>query len=119
MKHKELTYKIIGVFFDVYNELGHGFLESVYQHSIGSGIRDRRIEGIERHKNTGLVSREAGRSIEGDMMVEDVVLLELKLLVAWNAPTLRSCQLPTRHGYRGRYTAELWAKTGIQEVSAR
>ena len=24
---KELTYKIIGVFYDVYNELGHGFLE--------------------------------------------------------------------------------------------
>ena len=29
--------KIIGVFYDVYNELGHGFLESVYQKSLGSG----------------------------------------------------------------------------------
>jgi PD-(D/E)XK nuclease superfamily len=28
--HEELTEKIIGVFYDVYNELGHGFLESVY-----------------------------------------------------------------------------------------
>ena len=27
MKHAELTDKIIGVFFEVYNELGHGFLE--------------------------------------------------------------------------------------------
>ena len=25
-KHRELTEKIIGVFYDVYNELGHGFL---------------------------------------------------------------------------------------------
>jgi hypothetical protein len=24
-KHKELTGKVIGVFYDVYNELGHGF----------------------------------------------------------------------------------------------
>jgi hypothetical protein len=28
-KHKELTERIIGVFYEVYNELGHGFLESV------------------------------------------------------------------------------------------
>lgn len=31
LKHRELTQKVIGVFFEVYNELGHGFLESVYQ----------------------------------------------------------------------------------------
>ena len=30
LKHSELTDKIIGVFYDVYNELGHGFLESTY-----------------------------------------------------------------------------------------
>jgi hypothetical protein len=28
--HSELTEKIIGVFYEVYNELGYGFLESVY-----------------------------------------------------------------------------------------
>jgi hypothetical protein len=27
MKNQEITEKIIGVFYDVYNELGHGFLE--------------------------------------------------------------------------------------------
>ena len=32
--HRELTEKIIGVFYDVYNELGHGFLESVYRNSM-------------------------------------------------------------------------------------
>jgi len=25
LKHRELTKKIIGVFYEVYNELGHGF----------------------------------------------------------------------------------------------
>lgn len=49
-KHKELTEKVIGVFFEVYNELGHGFLESVYQRSfeialIANGFRAlRKIE---------------------------------------------------------------------------
>ncbi len=28
-KHQQLTDKVIGVFYAVYNELGHGFLESV------------------------------------------------------------------------------------------
>lgn len=31
MKHQELTEKLIGVFYEVYNELGYGFLESVYE----------------------------------------------------------------------------------------
>src|SRR5437870_2338004 len=33
-KHSEITDKIIKVFFEVYNELGHGFLESVYERSL-------------------------------------------------------------------------------------
>ncbi len=32
--HPELTEKIIGVYYDVYNEVGHGFLESVYSDSM-------------------------------------------------------------------------------------
>ncbi|MGH9966270.1 MAG: GxxExxY protein [Pyrinomonadaceae bacterium] len=33
-KHGQLTAKIIRTFFDVYNELGYGFLESVYEKSL-------------------------------------------------------------------------------------
>jgi GxxExxY protein len=34
LKHCNLTQKIIGVFYEVYNELGHGFLESVYESAL-------------------------------------------------------------------------------------
>jgi GxxExxY protein len=34
LQHGELTEKIIGVFYDVYNELGYDFLESVYEESL-------------------------------------------------------------------------------------
>lgn len=34
LRHGELTEKIIGVFYDVYNELGHGFFESVYEEAL-------------------------------------------------------------------------------------
>jgi GxxExxY protein len=33
-KHSALTERIIGVFYDVYDELGHGFLESVYREAM-------------------------------------------------------------------------------------
>ena len=33
-KHSELTDQIIGVFYEVYNELGFGFLESVYRNAL-------------------------------------------------------------------------------------
>jgi GxxExxY protein len=34
VKHKDLTEKIIGIFFEVYNRLGYGFLEKVYENSM-------------------------------------------------------------------------------------
>lgn len=40
LKCEELTQRIIGLFYDVYNELGHGFLESVYQHAMVLALRD-------------------------------------------------------------------------------
>jgi hypothetical protein len=33
-KHDEITERVIGVFYDVYNELGFGFLESVYREAM-------------------------------------------------------------------------------------
>ena len=35
LKHKELTGKIITVFYEVSDELGRGFVESVYQRCLG------------------------------------------------------------------------------------
>jgi hypothetical protein len=32
--HKELTKSILKIFYDVYNELGYGFLERVYQNAL-------------------------------------------------------------------------------------
>lgn len=39
MKHEELTQRIIGVFYTVYHDLGHGFLESIYQSVYGPSQR--------------------------------------------------------------------------------
>src|SRR6476620_8652291 len=77
-KHQEVTRKIIGIFYAVYNELGHGFLESVYQDSLVIALKaeGRRLcTPVEspvwfRGNNVG--------NFEGDVLVENCVLLELK-----------------------------------------
>jgi len=44
LKHSELTELIIGVFYDVYNELGFGFLESVYRKSLQLALREKGLK---------------------------------------------------------------------------
>jgi hypothetical protein len=41
--HSELTNGVIRVFYDVYNELGHGFLEAVYQQAMCVELRASHI----------------------------------------------------------------------------
>ena len=40
-KHSALTSAIIGAFYDVYNELGYGFLEKVYENSLTHELKKR------------------------------------------------------------------------------
>jgi GxxExxY protein len=92
-KHGEVTQKVIKVFFDVYNELGYGFLESVYAKSLeialnASGTKARRrIEIPVTFRGYGV------GDFEADMLVEDCVLLELKSVRALDAS--HSAQLLT------------------------
>ena len=78
MKHKALTGKVIGVFFDVYNELGHGFLESVYEKSLEIALTSI---GVKARRKIDIPVRFRGRRVgefEADMLVEGCLLIELK-----------------------------------------
>jgi GxxExxY protein len=81
-KHRELTRKILGVFFEVYIELGHGFLESVYQKSLGLTLE---AAGLDVRWPVAIpvwYRRHQVGHFEGDMLVERCVLLELKAVRA-------------------------------------
>ncbi len=43
LMHGDITRKIIGAFFDVYNELGPGFTEAVYQRALPVVLREREL----------------------------------------------------------------------------
>jgi GxxExxY protein len=77
-KYAVLTQKIIGVFYEVYNELGAGFLESVYQKSLALALE---TEGLTVCSRVDIPVWFRGHQVghfEGDLLVENCVLLELK-----------------------------------------
>jgi GxxExxY protein len=77
-KHSELTDLIIGVFYEVYNELGHGFLESVYRNSLQLALT---AKGLSVEAEVPISVRFRGKIVgdfRADLMVNDCILLELK-----------------------------------------
>lgn len=78
LKHSELTELIIGVFYDVYNELGFGFLESVYRKSLQLALRE---SGLKVEAEVAVPVFFRGINVGdfcADLVVNDCVLLELK-----------------------------------------
>ena len=77
-KYAVLTQKIIGVFFDVYNELGPGFLESVYQKSLALALESTDLTVRSRIDIPVWFRGHQVGDFEADLLVEKCVLLELK-----------------------------------------
>jgi GxxExxY protein len=82
MKYRDLTYRINGVYYEVYNELGHGFLESVYQKSLGVALKSAGLEACWPIAIPVRFRRHQVGHFEADMLVEKCVLLELKAMRA-------------------------------------
>ncbi|MFN2482480.1 MAG: GxxExxY protein [Pyrinomonadaceae bacterium] len=82
LKHKEITEKIFKVFFEVYNELGHGFLESVYEKALSLALNSAGL-AVRRQMQIPVWFRgqKVGDFI-GDVLVNESVLLELKAVRA-------------------------------------
>ena len=76
--HYELTKTILGSCFDVMNELGTGFLESVYKNALFIAIKEKGLT-IEAEKRFEVIFR--GRKVGlyvADLIVEGSVIVELK-----------------------------------------
>ncbi len=74
----ELSYQIIGIIFDVYNKLGYGHKESVYQKAIAISLKDCGLSFWEQ-VYTPVVFNKAiiGRNYL-DFLVENKIVLEIK-----------------------------------------
>ena len=79
---RALTGRIIAVFLQVYNELGYGFLESVYASALSIALREG---GHRVDRQTAITVYYRGRVVgvfRADMIVDNTVVIELKAGVA-------------------------------------
>jgi GxxExxY protein len=84
LEHSELTAKIIGVFYDVYNELGYGFLESVYEDCMMIALHDANIAARGQVPLPVWFRGHRIGEFRADILVENTVLLELKAARAFD-----------------------------------
>ncbi|MCK8816291.1 GxxExxY protein [Natroniella sulfidigena] len=76
--YSDLTYKIIGLAMEVYNELGYGFLEKVYENALMLLLEENDLKAEQQHSiEVEFKGKTVGNYI-ADIIVEDKVILELK-----------------------------------------
>ena len=84
LKHEELTEAIIGSAFEVYNILGYGFLEKVYQRALQVELLQR---GYSAESEPAIKVKFKGVIVgdyAADLLVDDKVIVELKVAKKYN-----------------------------------
>lgn len=76
--HRDITERIIGAFYDVYNELGFGFLESVYHQALVIALFAAGLNAESKVKLPVYFRGHPVGEFEADILVERAVMLELK-----------------------------------------
>ena len=78
MQHKEITEKIIGCAYRVYNKMGFGFLESVYEKCLIIELYRAGVRAKSQQPITVRYDGEIVGEFTADIVVQDTIILELK-----------------------------------------
>lgn len=82
---KDEAYRIVGACFEVYNELGSGFLEAVYQECLEHEFRTRGVPFVSQpvipitYKGVRIQ-----KAYQGDFLCFDQIIVEIKAVSAFN-----------------------------------
>ena len=90
---EDLSKRLVGVFYDVYNELGHGFLESVYDEAFAIALAEI---GIPHRRQVAVPVLFRGHPVgffKADFVVENEIVLELKSHARSKRPTSLNCSI--------------------------
>lgn len=91
MKHKEITEKIIGCAYEVYNKMGFGFLESVYEKCLIIELKKKGLKTESQKPISVKYDDEIVGDFKADLLVEDEVIIELKSVI--NLSKIHEAQL--------------------------
>ncbi len=78
MKHEELTEQIIKAFFKVYNALGYGFLEKVYENAMFIELTEMGFKVDKQKRVLVYYKSHIVGDYNSDLIVENTVACELK-----------------------------------------
>ena len=78
MLQKSLTGQIIKSFYQVYNTLGYGFLEKVYENALAIELRDQGFQAEQQRKIEVFYKEAKVGYYFADIIVNNVVILEIK-----------------------------------------
>ena len=76
--HKELSYKLIGILFKVYNELGGGYQEKYYQKAIALELKNNSIKFKEQLLVDLKYNQEKIGKYYIDFLIDNKIVLEIK-----------------------------------------
>ncbi len=82
LKHEQITKAVIGCAFDVLNELGAGFLESVYEKALLLALQQEGLSATAQHPVKVMFRNQCVGEFYADMFVEEKVIVELKAVKA-------------------------------------
>ena len=78
VKFKELTERIIKIFYKVYNTLGYGFLEKIYENAMMIEFRKAFIPAVSQSPIKVVYEGELVGEHAADILVDEKVIVELK-----------------------------------------
>ena len=81
MKHKELTYKIVGCAMEVHKHLGNGFQELIYQRALAIEMTSQGIEYSREHQMQILYKNHEIGTRRVDFFVENTIMVEIKAII--------------------------------------
>ena len=76
--HKDITDRIIKAFYEVYNELGYGFLEKVYENALFLELSTLGLICEKQKKINVFYDDQIVGEYYADIIVNDAVIIELK-----------------------------------------
>ncbi|MCK4352090.1 GxxExxY protein [candidate division WOR-3 bacterium] len=80
----DLTHQIIGTAFEVYKNLGYGFLEKVYENAFSEELKRRKIDFKRQYPIKVYYKGTLVGEYIADILVEDKVIVELKAAKEYN-----------------------------------
>jgi len=92
--HEDITSGIINAFYDVYNELGYGFAEKVYENAMVIELRSRGFEVAPQSPITVYFKGNIVGDYYADFVVNGCVIVELKA-----AETMTSAHITQLQNY--------------------